>query len=96
MTETAQKTDPKLWEEVKTDVTKGDKGGRPGQWSARKAQMATQEYKKEGGGYKGAKSSDNHLNSVDGGGLGHKIGRRQRRDRRALSSQEGTRTAQRR
>jgi hypothetical protein len=61
MAKTAEKTDPKLWEKVKTDVSKGDKGGKPGQWSARKAQMATQEYKKEGGGYKGAKSSDNHL-----------------------------------
>jgi hypothetical protein len=61
MTETAEKTDPKLWEKVKTDRTKGDKGGKPGQWSARKAQMATQEYKKEGGGYRGARSSDNHL-----------------------------------
>ena len=61
MAKTAEKTDPKLWDTVKTEVTKADKGGKPGQWSARKAQMATQEYKKEGGGYKGAKSSDNHL-----------------------------------
>jgi hypothetical protein len=30
MTETAEKTDPKLWEKVKTDRTKGDKGGKPG------------------------------------------------------------------
>ncbi|MGJ3262207.1 MAG: hypothetical protein ACFE0R_03140 [Salinarimonas sp.] len=61
MTGTAKKTDPKLWEKVKTDVTKSDKGGRPNQWSARKAQMATQEYKSRGGGYEGKKSSDNHL-----------------------------------
>ena len=61
MAKTAEKTDPALWDKVKTDVTQGGKGGKPGQWSARKAQMATQEYKKEGGGYKGAKSSDNHL-----------------------------------
>ena len=61
MAKTADKTDPKLWDEVKIKVTRGDKGGKPGQWSARKAQMATQEYKKEGGGYDGAKSSDNHL-----------------------------------
>jgi hypothetical protein len=47
----AKKTDPKLWEEVKEEVTEGDKGGDPGQWSARKAQMAVQEYKKRGGGY---------------------------------------------
>ena len=61
MTETAKKTDPKLWDKVKTDVTEGCKGGKPGQWSARKAQMATAEYKKRGGGYEGAKSEDNHL-----------------------------------
>ncbi|WP_372422866.1 hypothetical protein [Salinarimonas chemoclinalis] len=61
MSGTAKKTDPKLWEKVKTDVTKSGKGGRPGQWSARKAQMATREYKSRGGAYEGTKSSDNHL-----------------------------------
>lgn len=61
MAKTAEKTDPKLWDKVKTDITEGDKGGKPGQWSARKAQMATQEYKKAGGGYKGAKTAENHL-----------------------------------
>ena len=61
MATTAKKSDPKLWDKVKTEVTEGDKGGRPGQWSARKAQLATAEYKKEGGGYDGAKSDDNHL-----------------------------------
>ena len=61
MSGTAKKTDPKLWDEVKTEVTESDKGGKPGQWSARKAQMATAAYKKEGGGYEGAKRADNHL-----------------------------------
>ncbi|QEE38697.1 MULTISPECIES: hypothetical protein [unclassified Methylobacterium] len=61
MSGTAKKTDPKLWETVKHAVTESDKGGKPGQWSARKAQMATAEYKKEGGGYAGKKASDNHL-----------------------------------
>lgn len=31
----------------------GSKGGKPGQWSARKAQLLAQEYKKAGGGYRG-------------------------------------------
>lgn len=53
MSETAEKTDPKLWEIVKAEVTAGDKGGKPGQWSARKAQMAVREYEKRGGGYVG-------------------------------------------
>ena len=48
----AEKTDPELWEKVKEEITQSDKGGEPGQWSARKAQMAVQEYKKRGGGYK--------------------------------------------
>ena len=47
----AKRTDPALWEEIKAQVTAGDKGGEPGQWSARKAQFAVQEYKKRGGGY---------------------------------------------
>ena len=34
----------------------GSKGGKPGQWSARKAQLVAQEYEKEGGGYKGGKN----------------------------------------
>ena len=34
-------------------ITKGSKGGRSGQWSAGKAQMVAQEYKKADGGYKG-------------------------------------------
>ena len=61
MATTAEKTNPKLWDKVKTEVTKSDKGGKPGQWSARKAQMSTQEYKKEGGSYEGPKTDDNHL-----------------------------------
>ena len=61
MAERAKKTDPKLWDKVKAQVTRSSKGGKPGQWSARKAQMAVQEYKEEGGGYEGKKSSDNHL-----------------------------------
>lgn len=35
----------------------GTKGGKAGQWSARKAQIVAQEYKKAGGGYSGAKTS---------------------------------------
>ena len=37
-----------LFEKIKA----GGKGGDPGQWSARKAQMLAQQYKKAGGGYK--------------------------------------------
>ena len=40
---------------------RGRQGRRPGQWSARKAQMAVEEYKREGGGYVGSKSESNSL-----------------------------------
>tara|TARA_R100001443_G_scaffold19914_1_gene31733 strand:- start:1647 stop:1832 length:186 start_codon:yes stop_codon:yes gene_type:complete len=38
----------KLFEAIK----RGNKGGRAGQWSARKAQMLAKKYKAAGGGYK--------------------------------------------
>tara|TARA_R100000995_G_scaffold68382_2_gene37040 strand:- start:200 stop:487 length:288 start_codon:yes stop_codon:yes gene_type:complete len=50
-------TKPGLRESIKKRITSGSKGGKPGQWSARKAQMVAAEYKKKGGGYKGGKSS---------------------------------------
>ncbi len=61
MAATAKRTDPALWERVKAEVTAGEKGGDPGEWSARKAQMAVQRYKAAGGGYEGRKTADNHL-----------------------------------
>ena len=33
-------------------IKAGSKGGNPGEWSARKAQLLANEYKKAGGGYK--------------------------------------------
>ena len=33
-------------------IKAGSKGGNPGQWSARKAQLLASRYKKAGGGYK--------------------------------------------
>lgn len=63
MADEAKKTDRDLWEKVKAEVTASDKGGRAGQWSARKAQMAVQEYRRRGGGYdsSGARQEDTHL-----------------------------------
>jgi hypothetical protein len=34
-------TDPELRDEVKEEIQAGDKGGAPGQWSARKVCLAT-------------------------------------------------------
>ena len=45
-------TKPELRDRIKAKVTEGDKGGKPDQWSARKAQLVSNEYEKEGGGYK--------------------------------------------
>jgi hypothetical protein len=61
MAGTAERTSPQLWEAVKTEVKQGDKGGKAGQWSARKAQLAVSEYKKRGGGYEGRETGDNRL-----------------------------------
>jgi hypothetical protein len=44
-------TDPKLRDEIKKEIKQGDKGGAPGQWSARRAQFMASEYKKRGGCY---------------------------------------------
>lgn len=63
MSETAEKSDPGLWEQVKAEITAGAKGGRPGEWSARKAQMAVQAYKRRGGGYVGERDPHNHLHA---------------------------------
>jgi hypothetical protein len=61
MMSSAEKTNPSKWKAIVSKVKAGTKGGDPGEWSARKAQLATQEYKKSGGGYKGPKSSYNSL-----------------------------------
>jgi hypothetical protein len=76
MAKIAKKQDPRLWDEVKRRVTKGSKGGEPGQWSARKAQLATAEYKKRGGRYSGAKPADNSLSQWTREEWGTKSGRR--------------------
>jgi len=51
----ARSDEPK-WKRIVASVKAGDKGGKPGQWSARKAQLATQRYKKSGGSYSGPKT----------------------------------------
>ena len=51
-------TKPALRERIKKRITAGSKGGKPGQWSARKAQMVASAYKKAGGGYKGGQGKN--------------------------------------
>lgn len=45
-------TDPELRERLKERIKASDKGGAAGKWSARKSQSLTQEYEREGGGYR--------------------------------------------
>lgn len=45
-------TKPALRKRLFNEIKAGGKGGRPGQWSARKAQMLAKRYKEAGGGYK--------------------------------------------
>lgn len=45
-------TKPGLRKRIFNSIKAGGKGGAPGQWSARKAQMLAKRYKEAGGGYK--------------------------------------------
>ena len=58
---TATKSNPALWSRIVSSVKSSSKGGDPGQWSARKAQLAVTKYKAAGGSYSGKKSSSNSL-----------------------------------
>jgi hypothetical protein len=49
-------TKPELRERLKNRIKAGSKGGKAGEWSARKAQMLAKAYKEKGGGYKGGKT----------------------------------------
>jgi hypothetical protein len=45
-------TMPTMRKRLFQKIKSGGKGGKPGQWSARKAQMLARQYKAKGGGYK--------------------------------------------
>lgn len=58
----AKRSNPELWERVKSEVMREEVGGtKAGQWSARKAIIAVRRYKDRGGKYIGKKSSSNSL-----------------------------------
>ena len=44
-------TKPTMRKALFNRIKAGSKGGKPGQWSARKAQMVAKQYKAKGGGY---------------------------------------------
>ena len=45
-------TKPAMRKALFTRIKAGTKGGKAGQWSARKAQMLAKQYKAKGGGYR--------------------------------------------
>lgn len=45
-------TKPALRKRLFNEIKAGTKGGDPGEWSARKAQLLANRYKQAGGGYK--------------------------------------------
>ena len=45
-------TKPSMRKRLFEKIKAGSRGGKPGQWSARKAQLLAKEYKDAGGGYK--------------------------------------------
>ena len=49
---TGNYTKPSMRKRLFNKIKAGGKGGKPGQWSARKAQMLAKQYKAAGGGYK--------------------------------------------
>ncbi|QGK70708.1 hypothetical protein GIY23_15350 [Allosaccharopolyspora coralli] len=57
-------TDPQLRERLKEQIKASDKGGAPGQWSARKSQLLTQAYEKHGGGYRHGRRKSSQQRSL--------------------------------
>ena len=51
------RSNEKLWSSVVSSVKAGSSGGKAGQWSARKAQLAGKMYRDKGGGYTGPKTA---------------------------------------
>ena len=45
-------TKPAMRKRLFQSIKAGSKGGKAGQWSARKAQMLAKQYKAKGGGYR--------------------------------------------
>jgi hypothetical protein len=54
-------TKPTLRNRLKSEILKSSRGGAPGQWSARKAQLLANDYRKAGGGYRTNRPSRKQL-----------------------------------
>jgi hypothetical protein len=58
---TTQRSNPALWRKLVQQVKRQSKGGQPGQWSARKGQLAVLLYTQQGGKYLTKKDIHNSL-----------------------------------
>ncbi len=58
-------TKPKLRESLKEKIKNEDKGGKSGQWSARKSQILNKEYENKGGDYKHPKRRTSSQKSLE-------------------------------
>ena len=85
-------TQPEKRKRIFNRIKAGGKGGKPGQWSARKAQMLAKAYKKAGGGYRvnGAQEVTEELEVLDKAEVANKVWQaidaREQGYRRAISS----------
>ena len=59
-------TKPGMRKKIFQRIKAGSKGGAPGQWSARKAQLVAVAYKKAGGGYKQESNMPMHYKDKNG------------------------------
>tara|TARA_Y100000592_G_C5471745_1_gene319885 strand:- start:2147 stop:2806 length:660 start_codon:yes stop_codon:yes gene_type:complete len=58
-------TNPSLRNRIKDRIMAGNRGGKRGQWSARKSQLLVREYEKAGGGYKKGKRKGKSQKSLE-------------------------------
>jgi hypothetical protein len=97
MAATAKKTDPELWENVKDEITRGDKGRRPRRVVGPQGADGRAGVQEGGGGYEGRKTADNHLRQWQEEEWGTKSGKKSKdtgerylpkKAREALSDEE--------
>ena len=66
-------TKPSMRKALFESIKSGGKGGKPGQWSARKAQMLAQQYKAKGGGGTEIESFPEKSKELDGAEVANQI-----------------------
>ncbi len=85
---TATKKNPAKWKRIVARIKAGSKGGPKGKWSAIKANLATQAYKKAGGKYSGPKKKSNSLKRWNGERWDY-VDKKDRKDKKKPASKKG-------